>query len=92
MQTIEEILFAFRKTKEKKCSKQLTKYPFKLLSHLGLTVANNLLPLLLTERWPITAHKPPSRISGVEISMCYPTDSNTCISTCVDSSCQRVSK
>jgi hypothetical protein len=29
MQTIEETLFANRKTKEKKCSKQLSKYPFK---------------------------------------------------------------
>jgi hypothetical protein len=32
MQTIEETLFANRKTKEKKCSKQLTKYPFKMES------------------------------------------------------------
>jgi hypothetical protein len=29
LQTVEETLFANRKTKEKNCSKQLTKYPFK---------------------------------------------------------------
>jgi hypothetical protein len=29
MQRIEETLFANRKTKEKKCSKQLTKYPLR---------------------------------------------------------------
>jgi hypothetical protein len=29
MQTIEETLFALQKNKRKKCSKQLTKYPFK---------------------------------------------------------------
>jgi hypothetical protein len=28
MQTIDETLFAYRKEKERKCSKQLTKYPF----------------------------------------------------------------
>jgi hypothetical protein len=34
-------------------------------------------------------NKPQARISGVEISMCYPIDSNTCIkvTTHVDSSC-----
>jgi hypothetical protein len=36
MQTIEEALFVNRKTKEKKCSKQLTKYPFKQ----GMTFTN----------------------------------------------------
>jgi hypothetical protein len=48
----------------------------------------NLLPLPLTERWPITAletthlpevNKPQARISGVGMSMCYSIDSNTCI-------------
>jgi hypothetical protein len=31
-------------------------------------------------------NKPQARISGVEISMCYPIDSNTCIdfTTCMD--------
>jgi hypothetical protein len=49
---------------------------------------SGVLPLALTERWSIMTalktrlpeiNKPQATISGVEISMCYPMDSNTCI-------------